>query len=327
VSCLPEITPRWLKDTFLLGVDLTLDDGSPYPDIIFEQSINSAIATLEKELQIKICRTIIEEERHDLMNINADGWWLDKLNFGPILSPPKLAIKYGDFPLLKYPDSWVHVANARAAQVQIIPGAEGFSSYMWSGGIPFDYVTFARSSYFPGYFTWEYTAGMGYSEGEVDPVDNGTVTVTIPEDELMIDGDYRVTVNIYDSAGDLLDPQPKARVKNRRRGSFDVVLSGLEVAGAPHKMEWSTSGVPEDILHAIGYLAAMLPLDIAGDLIIGAGIASSSISVDGLSQSIGSTSSATNSGYGARILSFSKQLKAMLPRLRAQYRVYNFAVV
>ncbi len=65
--------------------------------------------------------------------------------------------------------------------------------------------------------------------------------------------------------------------------------------------------------------AAIGPLNIAGDLIAGAGIANKSISLDGLSQSIGTTSSATNSGYGARILQYEKQMKHMLEGLRTHY--------
>ena len=60
-------------------------------------------------------------------------------------------------------------------------------------------------------------------------------------------------------------------------------------------------------------------LNIAGDLIAGAGIATKSVSVPGLSQNIGTTSSATNSGYGARIGEYQKELKAMIPNLRRYY--------
>ena len=31
--------PEWLKKTYLLGVDLTLDDGSPYPEEIFTTAL------------------------------------------------------------------------------------------------------------------------------------------------------------------------------------------------------------------------------------------------------------------------------------------------
>lgn len=86
-------------------------------------------------------------------------------------------------------------------------------------------------------------------------------------------------------------------------------------------------GVPRDIKHAIGMIAAMGPLNIAGDLIVGAGIASQSISIDGLSQSVATTSSATNAGYGARMISYGKELKDLLPKLRSYYRGIPLQVV
>ena len=45
-----QITPQFIKDTTLLGVDLTLDDGSNYPDIIYTQSIQAAIRHVESDL-------------------------------------------------------------------------------------------------------------------------------------------------------------------------------------------------------------------------------------------------------------------------------------
>jgi hypothetical protein len=84
--------------------------------------------------------------------------------------------------------------------------------------------------------------------------------------------------------------------------------------------------VPENIRHLIGMYAAMGPLNIAGDLIAGAGIASQSLSIDGLSQAISTTSSATNAGYGARILQYLKEIKDMLPEMRKAYHGIGFVV-
>jgi hypothetical protein len=78
---------------------------------------------------------------------------------------------------------------------------------------------------------------------------------------------------------------------------------------------------PLNIKELIGMKAAMGPLNIAGDLIAGAGIASKSIGIDGLSQSISTTSSATNAGYGARILQYNKEIKERLQRLKDYYGI------
>jgi hypothetical protein len=86
-------------------------------------------------------------------------------------------------------------------------------------------------------------------------------------------------------------------------------------------IDWTDDDEADELLlGAVGLLASMLPLDTAGDLIVGAGIASKSISLDGLSQSINTTSSATNAGYGARILSYQRRLKEhVMPALNARY--------
>lgn len=78
--------------------------------------------------------------------------------------------------------------------------------------------------------------------------------------------------------------------------------------------------MPNDILNVVGKLAAINLFHIKGDLILGAGIANQSISIDGLSQSIGTTSSATNAGYGARIINYVHDLKLNVPKLEARYR-------
>lgn len=87
------------------------------------------------------------------------------------------------------------------------------------------------------------------------------------------------------------------------------------------------SKVPADLVEMVGMLASMGPLGIAGDLLGGAGIASQSISIDGLSQSFNTTSSATNSGYGSRILQYQKALKDMWPTIYRRYHPQNFMIV
>jgi len=83
--------------------------------------------------------------------------------------------------------------------------------------------------------------------------------------------------------------------------------------------------VPFDLLNIIGMLAAIPLLAIAGDLILGAGIASQSLGIDGLSQSISSTSSATNAGYGARIIEYRKSIDSTAKKLLRYYKGVTFA--
>lgn len=85
--------------------------------------------------------------------------------------------------------------------------------------------------------------------------------------------------------------------------------------------------VPDDIKHLLSLRASFNVLNPAGDLIAGAGIASKSVSIGGLSQSISTTASATNAGYGSRLIQYEKELKAMIPRIRAYYHGVSLFVV
>ena len=83
-SIFDTLTSQWLKDRFLLGVDLTLDDGTDYPDGIYEQSIRAAVSYLEKELGIIIDPVAVETEVLDAYEPNRTGYWPFQLDRRPI---------------------------------------------------------------------------------------------------------------------------------------------------------------------------------------------------------------------------------------------------
>lgn len=100
-----------------------------------------------------------------------------------------------------------------------------------------------------------------------------------------------------------------------------VGMRGMNQIPNYWKVTYSTGydKIPNDILTALGKLASIHIFHQMGDIILGAGIASMSLGVDGLSQSISTTSSATNAGYGARIINYINDLKVELPRLHDKY--------
>jgi len=78
--------------------------------------------------------------------------------------------------------------------------------------------------------------------------------------------------------------------------------------------------LPYDILEVIGKTASINVFNMLGDTILGSGIASQSISLDNLSQSIASTASATSAGFGARIITYQKEITETLNRLKGVYK-------
>jgi hypothetical protein len=85
--------------------------------------------------------------------------------------------------------------------------------------------------------------------------------------------------------------------------------------------------IPENLKQYVGMLAAVGPLNIAGDLVAGAGIMSKSISIDGLSKSLSTTNSSTNAGYGARLLEYRKSLKSLEEVIKKFYGGGRLSVV
>ncbi len=83
-----------------------------------------------------------------------------------------------------------------------------------------------------------------------------------------------------------------------------------------------------DILSIVTKMAAIGLLNILGDIILGQpALASYSVSLDGLSQSISTTNSATNAAFGARILQYNKEIKITVARLKSAYKGITFTTL
>jgi hypothetical protein len=87
---------------------------------------------------------------------------------------------------------------------------------------------------------------------------------------------------------------------------------------------YNATDVPPAIKQMVSGVAAIAMLGFAGDLILGAGIASSSMSIDGLSQSASTTASAMYGGYSARIEAIGKEMEALRKSLKATEQGFGF---
>lgn len=145
---------------------------------------------------------------------------------------------------------------------------------------------------------------------------------------------------------DTLMGQGKRRISvvptgSSTRGNAEIILTGITSQVGMQRFNmipdywriqyitgWDTDQMPMDLINVVGMVASFGPLGIAGDLILGsAGIASQSLSIDGLSQSISTTASATNAGYGARLIQYEKQIKETTGRLKLVYDQPKFMVM
>ena len=230
-----------LKEIFLFGVDLTDDDGNPYPERMFEFYIRAAQQWIETEIGgLKLCEHTVSEQ-HDYRLTDYIQYSFIKLFRYPVQRVGSVAIQFPlTTDLLQFDPTWYRIESA-GAQVNLFPTQGTFSSILLSQGGSYIPLVYSGIEFVPHVLHVDYSAG--FKRGEV----------------------------------------------------------------------------PANILNIIGMKAALGPLNIAGDLIAGAGIATKSISIDGISQSIGTTASATNAGYGARILQYEKQIQDQMSTLKSYY--------
>ena len=83
--------------------------------------------------------------------------------------------------------------------------------------------------------------------------------------------------------------------------------------------------VPSDVIDLVGKYTSIRLFHIAGDLVLGGnGISSISLGLDGLSQSVSSTKSASSAGYSARIKAYLDDIKEHSLKLKNFYKGINF---
>lgn len=252
-----------LKEVFLFGVDLTKDDGQPFPDSLFAFYLINAVDWLEKKLDIPIIPKVYEE-RHDFYKEDYNKYIWMKLNQSPVIGIEEVKLVLpGEQVVQVFEQNWIHIQR-HDGQLQLVPGTGTAGTILLGASGAWIPLIYGSNRFIPDAFRIRYEAGFG------KPSDCNAVTVRNPD---------------YDS-------------------------------------------VPYVIKELIGKIASFGPFNIAGDLILGAGIASSSLSIDGLSQSVGTTSSATNSGYGSRLVQYSREIKDQIPTLRRYYKgLSNLAVI
>lgn len=344
-------TKSYLLNGYLFGLDLTDDAAKPYPDQVWANAGAAAVAWLETNLDVVVVdrqRDLIERQDYE---VNAwDQWQYFNVDRGPIRRISKVEYVYGGdsdpTKVVEVPIGWVRQSDEEAGQVQIIPntGTMGAAFAQLFGGslVWLNVASAGARARIPGFYRVTYRAGWygGYYRTALPVAGlthvptaeiNGPIVVRINEASGQSGTKFTVT------GTDLHTGQPATE---------EVVLGAAGLTGETER-EWSAvtsvqlatpgaadtwdvecpHGIPADVMHVGGMYASMFLLNPAGDMVAGAGIASKSIGVDGLSQSISTTASATNAGYGSRIIQYWNDIKMQLPALRAKYRQGAFIEV
>lgn len=353
MASLGPINRTWLLRRYLTGIDITDDQGREFPDSMWDIAASCGLEYVEMMLGIRVTDRGDIVERQDCAIGFEGDWRLINLYQRPVQSVSSIDFVMGGTSspskILGVPTRWIYLADEIAAQVQIVPTADQEGGMFVQGvtGIGLWAANGAALGHgsVPGFYRVTYRAGWyaGIREDLTVPT-----LVWTPE----AGADIRSTVSVE------LDQQSGAatqftvvgvdlttglaatevvvigakRTMGRTKRSWSAITSvtlanpgtvGYDSAGVPKGVtDWTVSvdtTIPPNILHVASMWSAMWCLNTAGDLVTGAGIASSSTSLDGISQSVSSTSSATNAGYGSRIIQYKKDIAQAIAALQGVY--------
>jgi hypothetical protein len=241
------MSPSDVYETYLYGINTSAEDGSPISDDTMLLYIQAAQEELEKYLDIKMSKGIIEESQDYYRD---DNWqWGIVVTDYPVREVLEMTGWFGGVKQITIPEDWATVKKSTnelyEKKIQLV-ASRIESQIIFGSGIGIPFLNRYIGDYIPAFWRLKYSSG------------------------------------------------------------FDKL--------------------PMDLVNFIGKMTAMNIFNLLGDLIIGAGIASQSLSIDGLSQSINTTSSAENSGYSSRVKAYIEDLKVSLPRLEKYYKNITFTV-
>ena len=81
--------------------------------------------------------------------------------------------------------------------------------------------------------------------------------------------------------------------------------------------------MPSDLVAVVGKLSAIGVLTILGNMLNGMGVTSSSLSIDGLSQSISTPRSATTHLFSGVVKQYTEEVVSTLKRIAKKYQGFN----
>jgi hypothetical protein len=225
-----------------------MSDGTQMSSETIQRYLSTAISQLERYLDIKITKQIINETKDFYYN-DWIQWNCVRTTFS-VNAPFELAGVVGNVKQIIYPKDWISTRKSSDGQYYrgmfIIAGSSTSQSQpvMISGSLA--YLPFNTASFIPNYWHVTYVTG------------------------------------------------------------FDVI--------------------PAEIVDVLGKFASINVLAVLGDSTYKPGISSSSISIDGLSQSTSSIVSGQGGIYAGRIKQYQDELKQQLIDLRSFYRGLSMVV-
>lgn len=167
------LTTQQLKEAYLTGVKLVDSTGQPFPNIVYDMALKSAVSFFELKTKIHTTPTTITDEPHDYIRDQYDQWgWMNLYEY-PITSVTSLTAEYPTGQtVLVFPSPWIKI-RAKSGQIQLVPTAGSLSQVLIGAGGSYLPLLSGRLSYLPNLFLVTYVAG--FAQGAIPDAVNEVI--------------------------------------------------------------------------------------------------------------------------------------------------------
>lgn len=310
----------WLKDNFLFGVDFRDYSGNPFPDGMFDDALKSAVSSVEQDLDITVEPVQTMGERHEHNVSYTYSKWSMRLRRRPFIGFDRIELKYGNMDLATLPNSWGTCLDYKQSDVHIIPQTDELGQVH---PIIVPSMAIYAQGDIPGWFAMDYRSGCRVYSGQT------TITAGDAAADVAFDPAEKFIASNYAVVLELVDPNPADASILPRESAKQVAGMHIGLSRATtHDLvvKWYVTDIPDNLRRLIGVRAAKGPLAIAGDMILGPGVQSRTLNMDGLSQGT-VTSKRGRGAYGDRIANLEVEEAALRNELQKQLGTFNMSMI
>jgi len=166
-GAIEDLTPEFLRETYLLGLEFVDKEGNPYPDNWYVQKINVAVAQFEQHTQLTVQPKDVVGEYHDYYIKDYEIFAYIQLFNYPVILQEETPVVRAVYPtgqfITTFPREWVR-ADTQHGQVQLVPTQGTLSQVILGRGGSYLPIIYQGLGYLPQLFQVDYTAGFEHGK-------------------------------------------------------------------------------------------------------------------------------------------------------------------
>ena len=170
-ASIEDLTPKFLRDNYLVGLNFVDELDRPYPDSWYEQKLATAISVFEHTTQLTVVPQDVVGETHDYYVSDYQQFAYIQLYQYPVIQRQDTPVVSAIYPtgqvITTFPREWVRLDHLHG-QIQLIPTQGTLSQVILGQGGSYLPIIYQGLGYLPQLFSVTYVAG--FESGKVPQI-------------------------------------------------------------------------------------------------------------------------------------------------------------